>query len=62
LGRTARVLIVFDGEAWFVRRVRAIEHDLDLDEKVYRCDDALGGRCDTLDAACKLVKAFGVGP
>lgn len=37
-----RVLIVFDGDAWFVRRLRAIEHDLDKDEKVYHCDPAFG--------------------
>ena len=40
---TDRLLIVFDGSAWFVRRVRVIEHDLDLDEKVYRCDKHLAG-------------------
>lgn len=38
-----RVLMVFDGSAWFVRRLRAIEHDLNCDEKVYRCDETLGG-------------------
>lgn len=38
-----RVLIVFDGEAWFVRRVRLIEHDGVRDEKVYRCDKPISG-------------------
>lgn len=38
-----RIAIVNDGFAWFVRRIRVIEHDLDLDEKVYRCDKPLGG-------------------
>lgn len=33
-----KVAIVFDGEAWHVRRIRSSEHDLDRDEKVYRCD------------------------
>lgn len=36
-------LIIFDGEAWFERRVRVIEHDLTRDEKVYRCSKHLGG-------------------
>src|SRR3990167_8506564 len=38
-----RRLIVWDSQAWFVRHVRVIEHDLDLDEKVYRCDQPIGG-------------------
>lgn len=42
-GGKLKVLIVFDGKSWFVRRVRVIEHDLDRDEKVYRCDKPLGG-------------------
>jgi len=41
--KPAKVCIVFDGVAWFTRRVRVIEHDLDRDEKVYRCDKHLGG-------------------
>jgi len=36
--RAQRVLIAFDGEKWHVRRVHQVEHDLDQDEKVYRCD------------------------
>jgi hypothetical protein len=39
----SKVAIIFDGEAWFVRSIRTIEHDLDLDEKVYRCDTPIGG-------------------
>lgn len=46
-----RILIVFDGEAWFVRKVRLIEHDLSRDEKVYRCDEHLGGPHKTLGSA-----------
>lgn len=33
-----RVVIVFDGEKWHVRRLKLIEHDGRQDEKVYRCD------------------------
>jgi hypothetical protein len=52
-----RFLIVFDGESWFVRHVRAIEHDLDRDEKVYRCDAPVGGVHSTLDEAVKTFRA-----
>lgn len=42
--RTHRTLIVVsDGDTWFVRRVRTTVHDLDRDEMVYRCDSPLGG-------------------
>jgi hypothetical protein len=51
-----KVLIVHDGTAWFVRRVRTIEHDLDLDEKVYRCDEHLGGPYESLYAAAMLAE------
>lgn len=54
-----RVLIVFDGKAWFVRQVRVIEHDLDRDEKVYRCDQPVGAAFshpeDALLAATRFV-------
>lgn len=46
-----RILIVFDGDCWFIRRVRASEHDAARDEKVYRCDEHLGGPFGTLDEA-----------
>jgi hypothetical protein len=46
-----RTLVVFDGTDWFLRKVRAIEHDLDKDEKVYRCDEHIGGPFQTLDSA-----------
>ncbi len=36
-----RRAIVFDGERWHVRRIRVIEHDLERDEKVYRCDQPI---------------------
>lgn len=46
-----RILVVFDGEAWFVRRVAMIEHDIDRDMKVYHCDQHLGGPFPSLDGA-----------
>lgn len=36
-----RVAIIFDGKKWHIRQIRAIEHDLIHDEKVYRCDKPL---------------------
>jgi hypothetical protein len=55
-----RYLIVFDGKSWFVRHVRVIEHDLDRDEKVYRCDTPLGGAHGTLDEAVTAFRAAAV--
>jgi len=52
-----RLLIVGDGEgSWFVRRVKTITHDIDADEKVYRCDLPIGTRCDTLEGAVALAQ------
>lgn len=36
-----RIAIIYDGTAWHVRRIRLIEHDQDLDEKIYHCDKAI---------------------
>ena len=51
-----RFLIVFDGKSWFVRHVRVVEHDLDRDEKVYRCDAPVGGAYGTLDDAVAALR------
>lgn len=45
------MLVVFDGAAWFVRQVRAIEHRGDTDEKVYYCDEHIGGPYKSLHGA-----------
>lgn len=50
-----RVVLVFDGTAWFVRRLRQIEHDLSRDEKVYHCDKHLGGPF-TLTEGCNFLE------
>ncbi len=52
-----RFLIAFDGQSWFVRHVRVIEHDLGRDEKVYRCDEPVGGAHGTLDEAVATFRA-----
>lgn len=38
----ARIVIVFN-EAWFVRRLLSVTHDLVKNHKVYRCDEHLAG-------------------
>lgn len=53
-----RVLIVFDGTAWFVRHVRAIEHDLTLDEKVYHCDVPIGVAHATFEEAAATMREY----
>jgi hypothetical protein len=56
--RITRVAIVCDEDCnWYVRRVREIRHDLDRDEMIYYCDQPIGGRFDTLDAACDAAMA-----
>lgn len=53
---TERLLLAFDGTSWFLRAVRVTEHDRSLDEKVYRCDEHLGGPY-TLDEAIEALSA-----
>jgi len=53
----SRILIVYDGHFWFIRYVRAIEHDMDRDEQVYRCDAPMGGSHATLDDAIATLRA-----
>lgn len=47
ISRRHKILVVFDGKAWFIRRVRSITHDLIWNQKVYRCDEHLGGPFDS---------------
>jgi len=53
-----RVLIVFDGECWFVRRVIVIEEDGYNGQRVYRCDKPLGGDYKTLKEASDRANHF----
>ena len=56
--RVTRVAIVCDESCnWYVRRIKTVYRDLDHDEMVYRCDEPIGGRFDTLDAACDAAMA-----
>ena len=52
-----RLLIVCDGGAWYVRRLVSITHDLERDQKIYRCDAPIGGPCATLKEAVRITKA-----
>lgn len=38
-----QILIVSEGEKWFVRHIDFIEHKLDFKRNVYHCDRNLGG-------------------
>jgi hypothetical protein len=56
--KVTRVAIVCDDVGnWFVRRIARDRHDLDRDEMVYYCSVPIGGRFDTLDAACDAAMA-----
>lgn len=56
--RRMRVAIVSteDGQ-WYIRRVRVVEHDLENDERVYRCDKHLGGPFKSAHAAVRSIPA-----
>jgi hypothetical protein len=51
-----RVVIVFDGQAWYVRHLAVIEHNLTRDEKVYHCDAHFGGPFTDIDEAVTFLK------
>jgi len=38
-----RILIVFDGQRWWIRHIHLIEHKLDFNRMVYHSDRSLGG-------------------
>ena len=53
-----RLAIVFDGENWHVRSIRLIEHDLDRDEKVYRCDKPISNDHSSPEEAVESAKRY----
>jgi hypothetical protein len=53
-----RVVIVFDGKAWFVRRVRLSVHDGDRSEMVYHCDKPIGTAHATIEDAAATAKLY----
>lgn len=53
-----RFLIVFNGKKFFVRSVRCVQHDLELDEKVYRCAYPIGIAFDTIEDAWEAARVW----
>ena len=52
-----RVLIASDQCGnWYVRRIKDVIHDQYSDEKLYRCDQPIGRRFRTLDAASNAAR------
>lgn len=52
----SKMLMYFDGSHWWIRRVCLNVHDLNLDEKIYRCDKHLGGPYSDFDIAVVAMK------
>jgi hypothetical protein len=53
-----RGLIVFDGEMWHVRNVAVIQHDLDADELVYRCNKPIKNDLYSGEEALRRLQKF----
>lgn len=53
---SARNAIVYDGNKWHVRRIRIVEFDLTLNEKVYHCDRPIANDLESLDDAVSIAK------
>lgn len=51
-----RVAIVNSDGFWFIRRIRSVEHDLERDEKVYRCDEPIGPRFGSPEEAVRFLR------
>lgn len=51
-----RVLIAFDGKAWYVRSVALSEHDMTHDQMVYRCDEHISGPHRTPEVAMRSAR------
>jgi hypothetical protein len=45
-----KILAFFDGEKWYIRRVKYNYHDIDKDEKIYICDKPLANDLLSVDA------------
>ena len=51
-----RILIVFDGERWWIRHIYLIEHKLDFNRKLYHSDRSLGGPFGSVEEAVAAAK------
>jgi hypothetical protein len=56
---TTTLLLVFNDGSWYARRVRLVEHDLTVDEKVYRCDAHLAGPHETVEQVVQALRQKG---
>ena len=59
--RRRRIAIVFDGERWYVRRIRVIELDWERNESVYRCDQPISNDHPTLADVPQVKRLLGRG-
>lgn len=53
-----RVLIVFDGHKWHVRRLACITHDLERNEKIYTADMPIANDLETPEEAVDQAMAW----
>ena len=53
-----RLVIIFDGARWHVRSIRLIEHDMQHDEQIYRCDRPISNDHHTIEAAVASAKRY----
>jgi len=51
-----RILIVLDGERWWIRHIYLIEHQLDFNRKLYHSDRTLAGPFDSIEEAVAAAK------
>ena len=56
MAKQRRLLIVTDGEHWFVRRVSHVKRDLTRNETVYACDKPIGRRFNDIASAVRRAK------
>jgi len=52
-----RIAIICDGYCWHIRSIAVIEHDMDRDEMVYRCDKPISSDHETLAKAVEALAA-----
>jgi hypothetical protein len=51
-----RILIVFEGQKWWIRHIYLIEHKLDFNRMVYHSDRSLGGPFGSVEEAVAAAK------
>jgi hypothetical protein len=56
-----QILIVFDGQRWWIRHIYLIEHKLDFNRMVYHSDRSLGGPFGSVEEAVAAAKEMRYG-